>query len=129
MSAEPTKQSKDLGTERSHVVCQGFGPEGGAKCLNCGATLVIKLPATVDDWVGAMKSFEINHLLCAAPKMAQETPPSQDLGIEHDPEAMKAIEYLKGKYSVETVLALYEQMAQETQPSLEMLPAKPKEAV
>jgi len=48
----------------SHVVLQGGGTEGGAKCLRCGATLIVQLPCRVDDWCDAMRKFEARHSDC-----------------------------------------------------------------
>ena len=48
----------------SHVVVEGDGPQGGARCLRCGATLVVALPCRVDDWCDAMRNFERRHRDC-----------------------------------------------------------------
>ena len=48
----------------SHVVLEGDGPVGGAKCLRCGAKLVVSLPCRVDDWCDAMRKFEQRHREC-----------------------------------------------------------------
>jgi hypothetical protein len=54
-------------TKSDHVILQGSGPEGGAKCLYCNATLIVKLPCRVDDWCDAMRKFEARHRECPKP--------------------------------------------------------------
>lgn len=40
--------------------------DGGAKCLRCGAKLIIELPCIADDWCAAMGSFFQTHKTCVS---------------------------------------------------------------